>query len=94
MKKFLTHKNLEPQYATLSNVTPVEIAKETPKGWQLKFPSGNTYFHLESRYCLFDTEEQAREHLLKIAEANVVTLKKTMEGWHEVIGRLKNADQS
>lgn len=93
MKKFLTYKNLEPQYATLSDVTPVEIVKKTPKGWQLKRPSGNTYFHLESRYCLFDTEEQAREHLLNIAEANIVTLNKTIEGWNEVIGNLKHADQ-
>lgn len=90
MKKFLTHKNLEPQYATLSDVTPVEIAKKTPKGWQLKLPSGNTYFHLESRYSLFDTEKEAREHLLKIAKRNIEELKHHIAGWQAVIIQLKD----
>lgn len=90
MKKFLTYKNLEPNYATLSDVKPVEIVKKTPKGWQLKLPSGNTYFHLESRYSLFDTEKEAREHLIKIAKRNIEELKHNIAGWQAVIIQLKD----
>ena len=88
--KYLVRANLSPEHHLIATIEAVEVVKETAKSWLLiAGRTRYTSYYSKERYCLFDTADEAREHLKKIAEKNIAALQVIASAWLEVMGGAK-----
>lgn len=88
--KYLTRKNLSPEFPSIATIEAVEVVKETAKSWLII--AGRTRhasYHPKDRYCLFGTADEARSYMKSLAEKNIAELKDSVSAWLDVMSGAK-----